>query len=375
MMLRRSAASAGRAAGLRRRAAPPAVRCAASATGAEPRAPRLDERKVLHAEIASMSKEEKRAPRPENVEGSFFVDKTCIDCQTCRWMAPDTFSAVGLQAAVTKQPETREQRVAAMQALLSCPVYAIHTTQRDPQELKEAQAGLPRPWHTEAPGVYHCGWHSEASFGGAGWLIVRPGRGNVLVDSPRFSPALVKQVEALGGVDYVFLTHKDDVADHAKWAAHFGAKRIIHEHEATAEQGTDASEVKLAGEGPWPFPDGDEDLTIVYTPGHSDYHCVLFSARHKALFSGDHLCGVEADAAHWKLDSRLFIFEDFNWFSVPEQLESVRKLLDYDWLHVLPGHGPPVRVKDAAERLKAVGDLVARHGTPVAAAPRIRPTR
>jgi hypothetical protein len=42
--------------------------------------------------------------------------------QTCRWVAPDTFSAVGLQAAVTHQPQTREQRVEALQALLSCPV-------------------------------------------------------------------------------------------------------------------------------------------------------------------------------------------------------------------------------------------------------------
>jgi ferredoxin len=42
--------------------------------------------------------------------------------QTCRWVAPDTFSAVGLQAAVTEQPKTPEQRQAALQALYSCPV-------------------------------------------------------------------------------------------------------------------------------------------------------------------------------------------------------------------------------------------------------------
>lgn len=33
----------------------------------------------------------------------------------------------------------------------------------------------------------------------------------------------------------------------------------------------------------------------------------------------------------------LFIFTKFNWYSVPEQLRSVAKLLHYDWLHVLPG--------------------------------------
>ena len=128
--------------------------------------------------------------------------------------------------------------------------------------------------------------------------------------------------------------------------------------------------MKLTGAGPWPFPDGDDDLTIVLTPGHTDHHAVLFSARHKvrpapgrgaapprplpraacaggpsrrapraggarseqrccvpvfptpgiappqplqALFSGDHLSGVEEDNTHWKLTGDLFIFEDFNW--------------------------------------------------------------
>jgi glyoxylase-like metal-dependent hydrolase (beta-lactamase superfamily II) len=37
---------------------------------------------------------------------------------------------------------------------------------------------------------------------------VRPGKGNVLVDSPRFNPALAKRIEELGGVKYIFLTHK-----------------------------------------------------------------------------------------------------------------------------------------------------------------------
>jgi hypothetical protein len=87
--------------------------------------------------------------------------------------------------------------------------YAIHTTERAPADLKAAQAALPRPWPTAAPGVYHTGWHAQGSFGGAGWLIVRGGgRGNVLVDSPRFNPVLAKQIEALGGVEFIFLTHR-----------------------------------------------------------------------------------------------------------------------------------------------------------------------
>lgn len=44
----------------------------------------------------------------------------------------------------------------------------------------------------------------------------------------------------------------------------------------------------------------------------------------QALFSGDHLSGVEQDRTHWKLDGRLFIFTQANWYSVPEQLKSVQ---------------------------------------------------
>lgn len=264
-----------------------------------------------------------------------------------------------------RQPQTPEERGRALQALLSCPVNSIHTeSPRDAGELRAAQDALPRPWPTARPegGVYHCGWHSPDSYGGAGWLLVRgDGRGNVMVDAPRFNPVLAKRVEALGGVEYIFLTHKDDVADHAKWAQHFGAKRVIHAGEATAQQGTDACEVMLEGEGPWPFPDGDADLTIVRTPGHTRDHCVLLSAAHRALFSGDHLSGAEEEEVAWKLDGRLFVYTEFNWWSVPEQLRSVEKLLAYDWLHVLPGHGAPARLADAAEREQQVAALLARH--------------
>jgi ferredoxin len=62
-----------------------------------------------------------RSPREENVAGSFFVDHTCIDCDTCRLMAPETFSRVGEQSAVHHQPTSAEGRVAALQALFSCP--------------------------------------------------------------------------------------------------------------------------------------------------------------------------------------------------------------------------------------------------------------
>jgi len=49
-------------------------------------------------------------------------------------------------------------------------------------------------------------------------------------------------------------------------------------------------------------------------------------------------------------------------FSFPGQLASVAKLLQYDWLHVLPGHGRAAHLRDAAHRLEAVSKLLQLHG-------------
>jgi hypothetical protein len=49
--------------------------------------------------------------------------------------------------------------------------------------------------------------------------------------SPRFTEVLAKQFEKMGGIRYMFLTHQDDVADHAKWAARFRCERILHSEE------------------------------------------------------------------------------------------------------------------------------------------------
>ena len=57
----------------------------------------------------------------------------------------------------------------------------------------------------------------------------------------------------------------------------------------------------------------------------------------------------------------LFVFTDFNWYSVPVQLDSVRALLQYDWLNVLPGHGRRAQLRDAAHRLQAVSELLRHH--------------
>ena len=49
----------------------------------------------------------------ENVDGEFFVDSTCIDCDTCRQLAPAVFRETGEYSAVYRQPEDAPSRRAA----------------------------------------------------------------------------------------------------------------------------------------------------------------------------------------------------------------------------------------------------------------------
>lgn len=259
--------------------------------------------------------------RPQNINGDFYVDTTCIDCDTCRWMAPDIFIEDGEQSAVYHQPENEAERIAALQALLSCPTSSIGTVEK-PQDVKIAQLSFPIPVEEN---VYHCGYHSENSYGAASYFIELP-EGNILVDSPRFTPPLVKRLEKLGGIKYMYLTHRDDVADHEKFAEHFHCQRILHSDDITT--GTKNVEIQLTGFEPFQLV---PELLIIAVPGHSKGHTVLLY-KNKFLFTGDHLA--------WSSElQQLIAFHDFCWYSYPEQIKSMQKLANYTFEWVLPGHG------------------------------------
>lgn len=259
--------------------------------------------------------------RPENVSGDFYVDNTCIDCDTCRWMVPEVFTSAGEQSAVYHQPVDEAERMRSLQALLACPTASIGTIEK-PNQIKQAQQSFPLP---VAENVYHCGYHAQSSYGAASYLIQDP-KGNILVDSPRFAPPLVKRLEEMGGIRYLYLTHRDDVADHQKHASHFGCERILHKDDITS--GTRDVEMQLTGSEPYQL---TTDLLIIPVPGHSKGHTVLLY-NNKFLFTGDHLA--------WSTKrEQLIAFRDVCWYSWTEQLKSMQKLANYSFEWVLPGHG------------------------------------
>src|SRR3954451_20913299 len=105
-------------------------------------------------------------PLPDNVEGPIFVDATCIDCDTCRQLAPTVFGETGEFSFVKLQPRDQVEELAALRALVACPTGSIGTAEKG--RVGEAVAGFPM---TLADGVSYCGFNSPKSFGGNSYFL------------------------------------------------------------------------------------------------------------------------------------------------------------------------------------------------------------
>jgi len=259
---------------------------------------------------------------PENVPGDFFVDDTCIDCNTCSQLAPNVFREYDEYCSVHQQPVDKDDEQLALMSLVACPTGSIGTTKSH-----DVHIGIDAFPQQLAENVYFCGFTSESSFGGWSYLITRDASagGNVLIDSPRFATQLVQRIAEMGGVTTMLLTHRDDVADHARFHEKFKCDRVMHAEDGAARlgveriiNGTDAIAL-------------DEDFLAIPTPGHTRGH-VVFLYKNRFLFTGDHLA--------WSPNQQtLTAFRTVAWYSWPKQIESMEKLVSYDFEWVLPGHG------------------------------------
>lgn len=275
---------------------------------------------------------------PENVEGPFFVDATCIDCDTCRQLAPSVFGETGAASFVRLQPRDSAEELSALRALVACPTGSIGAA--DKGRVAEAVAGFPMRL---ADGVSYCGFNSPKSFGGNSYFLEHA-EGNWLIDAPRYVEHLARRFAEKGGVRYLFLTHRDDIADAAKYARRFGAARIIHRLELAAQP--DAERV-IDGFAPVELAPG---FLAIPTPGHTRGHCGLL-AGDRFLFSGDHV--------YWsRARGRLHASRDVCWHSWSEQRASVELLDRFSFEWILPGHGERAYFP-RSEMRRQIGRLIA----------------
>jgi glyoxylase-like metal-dependent hydrolase (beta-lactamase superfamily II)/ferredoxin len=288
---------------------------------------------------------------PGNAAGDWFVDTRCIDCGTCRDIAPAVFGDAGGCSVVTAQPASGDEQTPWL-AAQACPTTSIGTQSR------RRWPGRLYPREVEpASGVWDLGYCSEDSFGASAWLVTRPA-GNVLIDSPRFTEALVGPVEALGGIDRVVLTHRDDVADAARWAERFGARTWIHADDRGAAPwadellvGTDDAEIQAG-------------MVAVPTPGHTQ-GSVVYLLEDRYLFTGDSLA--------WSHEAGdLVAFRHACWWSWSAQADSLERLAAHRFAWVLPGHGARVNAHPDDLHLRLL-ELVERMRRPRASGRRLDP--
>ena len=153
-----------------------------------------------------------------------------------------------------------------------------------------------------------------------------------MVDGPRWARALQRWLEEKGGLSHVLLTHRDDVGDAERYAAHFGARVWIHEADRDAAPfATDVLTAPETAIAP--------GLNALHLPGHTRGSVVfhLSSLPHQdapVLFGGDTLA--------WSRDARrLVAFKDACWYSWEELKQSLTRLAgsDYRFGHCFAGHG------------------------------------
>ncbi len=274
-----------------------------------------------------------------NAKGAFFVDRGCIDCGTCYALLPEVFRDANGHSLVKRQPGNEDERSRARMAVVACPTSAIGTD--SPAATARAARAFPTTIEDE---VGFCGYTSEKSFGAWSYFVEREA-GNLLVDSPRAAGPLLEELSRRGGVETMVLSHRDDVADHARFRQRFGCQRVMHRADRITglERYVDGSEpVAIA-----------DDLLLIPVPGHTPGSlCLLY--RRRFLFSGDHL---------WWSPHRggLSASRSLNWYSWEEQLRSLERLLDFEFQWVLPGHGRCFRADSTAamrrELERALGRL------------------
>ncbi len=264
-----------------------------------------------------------------NASGDWFVDTRCIDCGTCRDIAPALFGAVADGSVVVRQPGPGDAEDAWL-AAQACPTSSIGTASRQPRP------GRLYPREIE-PGsaVFDCGYCAEDSFGASAWFVARP-HGNLMIDSPRYTEALAGPIAAAGGIGQILLTHRDDVADARRWGERFGARIWIHADDGSAApfatdhiHGTEDVEVQPG-------------VRAIPTPGHTKGSTV-FLVDDRFLFTGDSLAW-----SHERQD--LTAFRDACWWSWPAQADSLERLATHRFEWVLPGHG--ARAHDSAAVLR-----------------------
>lgn len=123
------------------------------------------------------------------------------------------------------------------------------------------------------------------------YLLTRP-EGNVLFYNSSHLPEDADQIEALGGIAYQFLSHRDEITPTlADLRAQFGAKLGAHAQEAEEVRAVSPLDIVFESRESWLG-----GIEVIPTPGHSPGStCFLYPSPHGRayLFTGDTIFASE----------------------------------------------------------------------------------
>ena len=126
-----------------------------------------------------------------NAPGTWYVDTHCTNCAAARAVAPGLIVERGGQSVFARQPQTPDEIRMAWRARLLCPTASVRT--KSPADMPD---GVFPEVMTKS--VYRLGYNAKSSYGAHSFLIRRDA-GNAMVDAPRWTRAVVTQLEEWGG--------------------------------------------------------------------------------------------------------------------------------------------------------------------------------
>jgi glyoxylase-like metal-dependent hydrolase (beta-lactamase superfamily II) len=200
-------------------------------------------------------------------------------------MAPDLIKEEENRSVFVRQPATPEEKTAAWRALEVCPTAVVEA----PSDLAKPRDLFPQDLNG---GVFRLGYNAKSSYGAHSYFGVVDDV-PFMIDAPRWSAHLVSWMEGMGGLDHILLTHRDDVADAARYAKHFGSKVWIHEGDANSAPF--ATDVMRGDNPPGPFP----AIKVLSAPGHTRGRVMYLVERSHALYRRFAGLGYGASGASW----------------------------------------------------------------------------
>ncbi|MFF4185060.1 MBL fold metallo-hydrolase [Streptomyces sp. NPDC001691] len=250
----------------------------------------------------------------------WYVDDRCTNCDVARQLAPDLIGERGGKSQILRQPDNEAETRRLHAAVFACPTRSIRPASGQPDKALD-----PYPMALD-DGVLFCGHNSTHTAGANSYLLLRPSGTAMMIDTPRWSPALADRYAQSGRVTDVLLTHRDHAAHGRRYADHYGARLWIHEGDLDAAP--DADQV-IRGVDPVEIAEG---VTAQPVPGHT-LGSVLYLADDRYCFTGD--------SFYWsRATGDLEVAESVTWYSIEELAASLARTADrlrFEW--VLPGHG------------------------------------